>query len=189
MDNNNNDSKERWASLRLPVGYAEQQHAVKQAVVAVNVGKPSKHQFVRTSKDESQHFEAGLLKDDDGTLYLVIPGMFPILGDLVKPYRLVTTYIKHAGIMLWALRYPNTNRTTDLWATSAMEAADIAQNKWVRIQGNMSLGYYEVSVAQGDLGEPDWPSVTIEELLDKAFAGRIVDSEDHPIVRRLRGLE
>jgi hypothetical protein len=42
-------------------------------------------------------------------------------------------------------------------------------------------------VAQGDLPEPEWPSCGFEEILAKAFQGRVIEDENHPIVRGLLG--
>ena len=50
------------------------------------------------------------------------------------------------------------------------------------------LGAYRVRQAEGSLSEPRWPTKTFNELLTIAFADRIIMTEDHPVVRRLRGL-
>jgi hypothetical protein len=51
------------------------------------------------------------------------------------------------------------------------------------------LGGYRVRQAEGKLSEPEWPTdKTFGDLLAIAFADRIIMSEDHPVVRALRGL-
>jgi hypothetical protein len=52
----------------------------------------------------------------------------------------------------------------------------------------MGLGGYRIYYAQGELSEPEWPDKPLAEILQIAFRDRIVDSENHPVVRRLRGL-
>jgi hypothetical protein len=37
--------------------------------------------------------------------------------------------------------------------------------------------------------KPKWPAATFQELVKIAFAGRLIDSADHCVVRRLRGLD
>jgi hypothetical protein len=37
------------------------------------------------------------------------------------------------------------------------------------------------------LSEPVWPDKPLTEIMAIAFRDRIVDSEDHPVVGRLRG--
>jgi hypothetical protein len=51
----------------------------------------------------------------------------------------------------------------------------------------MSLGAYEIAEAQGTLSDPEWPDLSIGELLRIAFKGRLVDTIDHPILQKLRG--
>ena len=75
------------------------------------------------------------------------------------------------------------------WQTSAREAADLAGDHWIRLRADMSLGAYRVDKASGDLGEPKWSSNSLQELLRIAFRDRIIDSVDHPVVRRRLGLE
>ena len=58
---------------------------------------------------------------------------------------------------------------------------------WIRVAANMNLGAYEIFEASGNLSEPSWPDLSFEEVLRIAFRNRIVDSPDHPIVRRLKG--
>jgi hypothetical protein len=53
----------------------------------------------------------------------------------------------------------------------------------------MSLGAYEISEALSTLPPPEWPRVEFEDILRVAFRNHIVDSPDHPLIRRLRGLE
>ena len=51
----------------------------------------------------------------------------------------------------------------------------------------MALGGYRIMKAKGDLGEPEWPSLSLSELLDVAFKDRVISSEDHPIFNKLLG--
>jgi len=63
----------------------------------------------------------------------------------------------------------------------------MAMERWVRVASDMSVGAYQAYEATGDLPEPEWPEHSFEEIVTIAFKGKIIDSSDHPIVRRLRG--
>jgi hypothetical protein len=56
------------------------------------------------------------------------------------------------------------------------------------VAANMSLGAYDVFEAMGELPEPEWPDISFNELITIAFKGRIIDSPDHPVLKRLKGL-
>ncbi len=52
----------------------------------------------------------------------------------------------------------------------------------------MSLGAYRIFEATGELPEPEWPVENMRDLLEIAFkGGRLIDSIDHPVLKRLRG--
>ena len=51
---------------------------------------------------------------------------------------------------------------------------------WVRINADMELGAYKITVARGAIPEPEWPNLTFEELLEIAFRDRIVSSPFSP---------
>jgi hypothetical protein len=52
----------------------------------------------------------------------------------------------------------------------------------------MPGGCYRIYRAKGKLTEPVFPEKDLNELLRLAFKGRVVDSEDHPIVKQALGL-
>jgi hypothetical protein len=88
---------------------------------------------------------------------------------------------------LWPIRLPDEEGKLDDWNRSALEAAEIAQDRWIRVVANRSLGAYEVLEATGDLPDPEWPELSFAELLKIAFKDRYIDDPTHPALRRLRG--
>ena len=52
----------------------------------------------------------------------------------------------------------------------------------------MSEGGYCIYKALGALPDPAWPDKSLSELLRLAFRNKIVDREDHPIVKQSLGL-
>jgi hypothetical protein len=59
---------------------------------------------------------------------------------------------------------------------------------WMRISANRAAGEYDLFEAAAALPEPEWPELTFRELLRLAFREAMIDTIDHPAVRRLRGL-
>ena len=76
----------------------------------------------------------------------------------------------------------------DAWNESALDAAKIAQDDWVRVVANMSLGAYDVFQATGEIPDPEWPELDLSAILEIAFKGKYIESIEHPVVRQLRGL-
>ena len=61
-------------------------------------------------------------------------------------------------------------------------------HRWVRVTADMSLGAYQIFEASAVIPEPVWPELSYRELLRIGFRDRLVDTLDHPVVARLRGL-
>jgi hypothetical protein len=57
------------------------------------------------------------------------------------------------------------------------------------VQMAASTDMYSVSVAEGELPNPDWPKQSMSELLKLGFRDKIINHDNVPIMRRLRGLE
>jgi hypothetical protein len=71
---------------------------------------------------------------------------------------------------------------------TAHEAMRLAREHWMRLMPDMGLGAYRIFRAEGQLSDPIWPDKPFETLLEIAFKGCVIDSPDHPVMRRLRGL-
>ena len=97
------------------------------------------------------------------------------------------TAINRQGVpFLWQIRLPDPAGKTNQWNRSSLEAAELARSKWIRVQANMTLGAYEVMYAER-IPDPEWPDVSFRELLRIAFKERFISSQDHPVLRQLRG--
>ena len=44
-----------------------------------------------------------------------------------------------------------------------------------------------MDVAPGHLGTPKWPSLTLQELVNKAFKDKVIAHTDHAVIRELDG--
>jgi hypothetical protein len=58
---------------------------------------------------------------------------------------------------------------------------------WERISANMNLGAYDIFEAAGNLSEPEWPDLSLQQIIQIAFKGRYIDRLDNPVILRLNG--
>ena len=49
------------------------------------------------------------------------------------------------------------------------------------------LGGVEIFAAEQDLGAPEWPELSMNELLEIAFKNKIINRPDHLVLLQLRG--
>ena len=68
--------------------------------------------------------------------------------------------------------------------------AELAEEQWVRLTSNRSVGCYEPIVAQGEIPEPVWPEMSMDEILTIAFGStHVIMDHEYPALQKLWGLE
>lgn len=161
---------------------------VKKALLTIPVRKPAKEWFVRTST--ALRLQTCVLElKEDREVYLVAQPLWRELASesTFGPRALFGAMNRQNVFFVWPVRLPGPDGKIDDWNRSALEAATMAEKCWVRVASNMALGAYDVFEATADWPEPDWPDLPFNELLRVAFKGRVIDTLDHPTLKRLRG--
>ena len=84
-----------------------------------------------------------------------------------------------------------TRNEDNTWNASALAAAEQAKTKWTQVTSRKEEGVdaYKVDFARDPdaFPEPNWPQQPLAELIEKTFAGRMIDRADHPALLRLIG--
>ena len=176
------------SALRLTQNYAALA-ATKKIITQVPLRKPDKQWFFRVHPDPGWTFEAAILevKEDRNESYVVAPELYSELSLEVARKALYTAINRQKVIFLWPVKLRGEDDCIDSWNQSALEAAERAKQRWIRLVANMGLGGYDLYEAQGELPEPEWPDASFDQILKIAFKGRVINSPDHPALKRLRG--
>ena len=85
-----------------------------------------------------------------------------------------------------------TQNLDNTWNESNLQACEQAKTHWVQATSRKEEGVESVqesTVARDPdaFPEPKWPTQSLDELIETTFAGRMIDSEDHPGLLRLIG--
>jgi len=174
-------------ALSLPTNYGETL-GVKKMILRVPVKRPNKAEFFRVhpGQDFRRSFLILELKEDNET-FLLTPQMGSALPGLSRAVMIYTAIDRQGNVFLIPVPLPNEDGVRNSWHESLAQAVAEAEIHWIRIVANKFVGGYDVMVAQAPLPEPDWPEMTMEELLKIAFRGKIINSLDHPVVQKLLG--
>jgi hypothetical protein len=175
------------AGLRLSQDFAAS-IGVKKALLTLPVRKPAKEWFIRTHPELRIETCVLELKEDRET-YLVAPALWPELASesTFGPRALFAAMNRQGVLFGWPIRLPSPDGKIDDWNRSALEAATMAESRWVRVASNMALGAYDVFEATAAWPEPEWPELPFNQILRIAFKGRVIESFDHPKLKQLRG--
>ena len=174
-------------SLRVSQDFVKDS-GVKKLLTTVPVRKPNKQDFVRVHPDSSYVLDTMLLNlKEERETYLVAPSFREEIPQELTHTRLALATNRQKVLFLWQLRLPGSSGKTDAWSMSALEAYEEAKKNWVRVSANMSLGAYEIYKPLGNLSDPEWPEESMDEIVRIAFRNSFIESQDHPVLRRLRG--
>ena len=109
------------------------------------------------------------------------------LADVGKMYELVLCRTSDGGYFLLRVKVEEPGGRVDGYNESAREALEEhAGGCWIKLKGNRQSRAYEV-LKGSEVGVIRWPEFGIDDLVKRAFKGRVVASEDHELIRRLRG--
>jgi hypothetical protein len=174
-------------NLRLDQSFTES-CGVRKLLTTVPVRKPNPQEFIRVHPSSEYRATLALIElKEDRETFLLLPHIARELpGEFVM--AIVFTAISRQGVLhLWPARLPTSDGKVNVWHSSAIEAAQLAMKRWVRVKANMGLGAYEIFEAASTIPDPEWPDLPLQELLRIAFKGRLVDRLDHAVIKRLRG--
>ena len=186
-DGQSNDVFSDLTTLRLSQNFRDE-IGVTKALVRVAVRKPNRQEFIRVLDDEKYRLETAILEfKEERENFLLAPDVRDALSGEWSPVRLVTAINRQGVVFLWPLKLAGPYGQSNPWYDTAIEAANLATQKWVKVIADMSLGGYETYIANANLTEPDWPPYDFQQLLNVAFRDRFIQSIDHPIIQRLLG--
>jgi hypothetical protein len=84
-----------------------------------------------------------------------------------------------------------TRNADNPWNESNLLACEQGKALWVQATSRKEEGVegYKIDVAHDHdaFPEPKWPAQSLADLIEKTFAGRMIDREDHPALLRLIG--
>lgn len=177
-----NDIFNSLDALKIDQDYS-QKVPVKKILTTVPIRKPDKQSFVMVHPD--YNIQVGLIEiKQRSETYLVLPSLFDDLYKEIVRYILFLSITRNNDPFLWPVVFPSDNS----WHKSLLEAVEQAKTQWVRVITNHSISGYDVLSPLDKLSDPVWPEMSFNDILRKAFDGRIIDTLEHPIVKELRGI-
>jgi hypothetical protein len=166
--------------------------AVEKVLTMVPVRKPNRREFFRVHPDPAFTMDTLLLERDDGMdreSYLIAPEIQHLVLPELHRVRLFTAITKRGTVFLWPVKLPlEGNDRLRRQSDTALVGAERAKKLWVRLVWSRELGGYEMYLAKGDLGQPQWdPNRSFGDLVEIAFRHNIIAHADHDVIKELEG--
>ena len=161
----------------------------EKLLVRLPVRRPTKQEFFRVRVDTEYRLPCAILEiKEEREFYLVTPEALPTLAEDVRHVELRLCQNRQGASFMWPVAMTGPDGRTNSWHESAREAANLAEKSWIRMIAVMAEGGYSIYRSTGTIPDPQWPEKTFQELLQIAFKdGKLIDSEDHPVVQQLNG--
>lgn len=188
-----------FSKMQISPSWDAQNYETQKIITTVPLRKPKKLEFFRVRPDDEENkwtYDTFMVAADDGgedEKYLVAPEYWPEFqqNGLLKPVRFYALITHSTNVFfLSEVALPDAEGKWNSYNRSRAEHYERAKTEWVRIAANMALGAYDLTVPVANFAEPVWPEqpATIQEALELAFKDKYIDSDDHPLLNRLRGL-
>ncbi len=173
--------------LKLPQDFASEV-GIKKMLTTIPVKRPDKQKFIRVKPEPSYRMTVATIEvKEENETFIIHPQILSALKGEYNVRLLVVAITRQRVLFVWPLGLPGPDGKDNAWHRSAREAAEHAQRTWVRLVANRELGAYEVYEAEGNLGEPEFPDLTMEEIVKIAFKDKVICDLDHPLLHQLRG--
>lgn len=176
-----------FEGMRLPQNFDEMAGAHK-IITTIPVRKPNRQEFFRV-RDGDEWVYPTYIVDDKSTreTYIVDRSIRDYIKDDLKAVTLYVGMTREGILILIPVTLPGPDGRIYRWHTSLLNAIANAKTQWTRIVSNMALGGWDCYTAEGKLPEPTYPDLSMRDILKIAFENRIIDSMEHPVVKRIKG--
>ena len=121
-----------------------------------------------------------------GETYLVKPPWAHHFGHQLSPVVLHFGINSLDAVFLWPRKIAGPDgRMSDIMEAQE-EIALTAEHSWVRMEWDNGARVHHYHEALDDLGDPQFPPYDLGTLLKLGFKGKVVESDDHDVVREFQ---
>ena len=157
----------------------------------IPIRNPKPDEFFRCMPDEDYSMEAHILSlKTENEWYLIDPDILPEI-QLESQLRVRTVYVcvtMNSTPFVTCIPQPDEMGKINSWHDSGHRTMEEAKLSWVRRQADKANGGYVLTKAiNAKLPDPKWPTMTLSEIIDRAFDKFYINDIQHPVLQRLRG--
>ena len=159
----------------------------------IPVRNPRPDEFFMCMADEDYSIDAHILSlKTENEWYMIDPDILPEI-QLESQLRVRTLYVcvtmtvNFAPFVTCIPQHDEMGKINP-WHESGHITMEEAKQYWVRRQADKANSSYIITKAMNvELPDPKWPTMSLNEIIDRAFNNFFIDDIDHPVLKRLRG--
>ena len=157
----------------------------------IPIRNPKPDEFFRCMSDEDYSMDTYILSlKTENEWYLIDPDILPQIK-LESQLRVMTLYVcvtMNSTPFVTCIPQPDEMGKINSWHTSGHITMEEAKLYWVRRQADKANSCYLVTKAMNaKLPDPKWPTLTLSEIIDRAFDKYYISDINDLVLQRLRG--
>jgi hypothetical protein len=157
----------------------------------IPIRNPKPDEFFMCMANEEYSMDAHILSlKTENEWYMIDPDILPQI-QLESQLRVMTLYVcvtMNSTPFVTCIPQPDEMGKINPWHQSGHITMEEAKQCWVRRQADKANGAYTITKAMNaKLPDPKWPTMTLSEIIDRAFNKFYIDEINHPVLQRLRG--
>ena len=157
----------------------------------IPIRNPKPDEFFRCVSGEDYSMDAHILSlKTENEWYLIDPDILPQI-QLESQLRVMTLYVcvtMNYSPFVTCIPQADEMGKINPWHQSGHITMEEAKQCWVRRQADKANGGYTITKAMNaKLPDPKWPTMTLSEIIGRAFDKFYIDDINHPVLQRLRG--
>ena len=157
----------------------------------IPIRNPKPDEFFRCVPDEDYSMEAHILSlKAENEWYLIDPDILPQI-QLESQLRVMTLYVcvtMNSTPFVTCIPQADEMGKINSWHNSGHRTMEEAKQCWIRRQADKANNCYLVTKAiNAKLPDPIWPTMTLSDIIDRAFDKYYINDFHDPVLQRLRG--
>jgi hypothetical protein len=157
----------------------------------IPIRNPKPDEFFRCMSDEDYSMDSYILSlKTENEWYLIDPEILPEI-QLESQLRVMSLYVcvtMNSTPFVTCIPQHDEMGKINSWHESGHITMEEAKQCWVRRQADKANGGYTITKAiNAMLPDPKWPTMTLNEIIGRAFDKFYIDDINHPVLQRLRG--
>ena len=157
----------------------------------IPIRNPKPDEFFRCMADEDYSMDTYILSlKKENEWYLIDPDILPQI-QLESQLRVMTLYVcvtMNSTPFITCIPQADEMGKINSWHNSGHRTMEEAKQCWIRRQADKANNCYLVTKAMNaKLPDPKWPTMTLSEIIDRAFDKYYINDFQDPVLQRLRG--
>lgn len=162
--------------------------AGKREQATYELTRPPRGKFVRVHPSDAYRiYNIPVLENPETNEMYFVEQSVELPDFIAAQVRHINIYAAQThdySVFLWMVKVSETN-----WFKAARRAVNASLSRWVQVQARKAANTYDLITPHDPIPEPDWSSLPpFDEMLEIAFEDHVIASTDHPLIRKLQGI-